>query len=66
MKLLCYDGAGVVSGHVNGLLALILRENSKALFTPCASHKFNLATGTSWQISGVWNLNVYYYGHLIL
>ena len=53
MKLLCYDGAGVVSGYANGLLALILRENSKALYTHCASHKCNLATGISCQISGV-------------
>ena len=40
-----YDGAGAVSGHVNGLLALILRENSKALYTHCASHRLNLVIG---------------------
>ena len=42
-----YDGAGAVSGHVNGLSALILRENSKALYTHCASHRLNLVIGTS-------------------
>ena len=49
-------GPGAVSGHVNGLSALILRQNSKALYTHCASHRFSLATGTSWKISSVRNL----------
>ena len=40
-----YDGAGAVSGQVNGRSALILRENSKALYTHCASHRSNLAIG---------------------
>ena len=51
-----YDSAGAVSGHVNGLPALILRENSKALYTHCASHRLNLLIGTSWKISSVRNL----------
>ena len=51
-----YDGAGAVSGHVNGLSALILRENSKALYTHCASHRLNLVIGTSCKISSVCNL----------
>ena len=37
-----YDGTGAVSSHVNGLSALFLRENSKALYTHCASHRLNL------------------------
>ena len=41
-----YDGAGAVSGRVNGLSALILRENGKALYTHCASHRLNLVIGT--------------------
>ena len=48
-----YDSAGAVSGHVNGLSALILRENSKALYTNCASHRLNLVVGTSCKISSV-------------
>ena len=42
-----YDGAGPVSGHVNGLSALTLRENSQALYGHCASDRFNLVIGTS-------------------
>ena len=51
-----YDGDGAVSGHFNGLSALILRENSKALYTHCASHRLNLVIGTSCKISTVHNL----------
>ena len=38
-----YDGAGAVSGHINGLSANILRLNGKALYTHCYSHRLNLA-----------------------
>ena len=48
-----HDGAGTVSGHFNGLSTLILRENSKVLYTHCASHRLNLAIGTSCKISSV-------------
>ena len=51
-----YDGAGAVSGHVNELSALILRENNKALYTHCASLKLNHVIGTSCKISSVRNL----------
>ena len=51
-----FDGAGAVSGDVNGLSALILRENSKALYTHCASHRLNLAIGTSCKVPSVRNL----------
>ena len=51
-----YDGGGAVSGHANGLSALILRENSKALYTDCASHRLNLVIGTSCKISSARNL----------
>ena len=38
-----YDGAGAVAGKANGLAALFLKENSKALYTHCASrHLFIL------------------------
>ena len=39
LEILGYYGAGAVSGHVNGLSGLIMRENSKALYTHCASHR---------------------------
>ena len=51
-----YDGGGTVSGHVNVLSALILRENSKAFYIHFASHKLNLVIGTSCKISFVRNL----------
>ena len=50
------DGAGAVSSNVSGLSALILRENSKALYTHCASPRLNLVIGTSCKISSVRNL----------
>ena len=48
-----YDGAGIVFDHVNGLSALILRENSKALYTHCASHRLNLVIGTSFHLCAI-------------
>ena len=51
-----YDGAGAFSVHVDGLSALILRENSKALYTHCASHRLNLVIGTLCKVSSVRNL----------
>ena len=47
LEILGYYGAGAVSGHVNGLSALIMSENSKALYTHCASHRL---FGTSCKI----------------
>ena len=38
-----YDGAGAVSGHINGLSAHILQLNRKAIYTHCYSQtKFNI------------------------
>ena len=51
-----YDGPGAVSGVVNGLFALILKENEKALYTHCANHRLNLAISTSCKITGIRNL----------
>ena len=51
-----YDGAGALSDHVNGLSALILKENSKILYTHCASQRLNLVIATSCKTSSVRNL----------
>ena len=51
-----YDGAGAVSGVVNGLSALILKENEKARYTHCANHRLNLAISTSCKITSIRNL----------
>ena len=50
-----YNGASAVSGHVNGPSALILRKNSKTLYTHCAIHRLNLVIGTSCKISSARN-----------
>ena len=51
-----YDGAGAVSGHINRISVLILRDHSKALYTYCAIHRLNLVFGTSRKISSKRNL----------
>ena len=51
-----YDGAGAVSGVFNGLSALILKENEKALYTHCANDRLNLAISTSCKITSIRNL----------
>ena len=51
-----YDGAGAVSGVLNGLSALILKENEKARYTHCANHRLNLTISTSCKITSIRNL----------
>ena len=48
----CYDGAGSVSGHINGLDAHILRLNKKAIYTHCHSHRLNLVIAKSCCVQG--------------
>ena len=51
-----YDGAWAVNGVVNGLAAVILKENEKALYTHCANHRLSLAISTSCKITRIRNL----------
>ena len=51
-----YDGAWAVSSVLNGLSALILKENEKALYTHCANHRLSLAISTSCKITRIRNL----------
>ena len=51
-----YDGAGAVAGKVNGLAALILKGNPKALYTHCASHRLILVIFSSCNIVSIRNL----------
>ena len=53
-----YDGAGAVAGKVNGLAALFLKENPKALYPRCASHRQNLAICSPCDIVSVRNLMI--------
>ena len=45
-----------MTGKVNGLTALFLKENPKALYTDCATSKLNLAICSSCSIVSVRNL----------
>ena len=38
-----YDGAAAVSGSKNGMAAHIIKENPKAIYTHCFSHRLNLS-----------------------
>ena len=51
-----YDGAASVSGHINGLSAHFCKINSKAIYTRCHSHCFNLVVGASCNIQCVRNV----------
>ena len=51
-----YDGTGAVSGVVNGLSALILKENEKAFYTHCVNHRLNLGISTSCKITSIRNV----------
>ena len=51
-----YDGAGSVSGHINGLSAHILRKNQKDIYTHCHSHRLNLSISKSCSIILVRNV----------
>ena len=48
-----YDDSGAVSGVVNGLSALILKENENTLYTHCANHRLNLAMSISYKITTI-------------
>ena len=50
------DGDGAVAGKVNGFADLFLKENPKALYTHCASHRLTLAICSSCDIVSVTNL----------
>ena len=39
----CYDGASVMTGVKSGVLTLITKEESRAVFTHCYGHSLNLA-----------------------
>nr|CAI5817451.1 unnamed protein product [Callosobruchus analis] len=38
----CFDGASVISGHLNGLQAKIKEQAPQALFVHCLAHRLNL------------------------
>ena len=50
-----YDIADVVSGHLDGISALFLKESSFPVCAHCTSHSLNLVIGTSCKISTAQN-----------
>ena len=42
MRAQGYDGASVMSGHVNGVQARIKQQNRKAVYIHCRAHVLNL------------------------
>ena len=51
-----YDGAGAVSGCINGLSTGILQVNRKAIYTHCYSHRLNLSICGSCSVQCVRNV----------
>ena len=51
-----YDGAAAVSGSKNGMAAHIIKENPKAIYTHCFSHRLNLSICISCKIQSGANI----------
>ena len=51
-----YDGAAAVSGSKNGIAAHIIKEDPKAIYTHCFSHRLNLSTYKTCKIKSVANI----------
>ena len=51
-----YDGAAAVSGSKNGMAAHIIKENPKAIYTHCFSHRLNLSICKTCKIQSVANI----------
>jgi hypothetical protein len=50
-----YDGAGAMSGHMNGVQAIIKEKYPKALYVHCSSHCLNLCISEGCSVQGVRN-----------
>ena len=48
-----YDGAGCMAGHKSGVSTRILKENPKALYFHCSSHRLNLVVASCTNIRGI-------------
>ena len=40
-----YDNGSNMKGHISGVQARLLKDNSRAFFVPCACHNYNLSLG---------------------
>ena len=51
-----YDGAAAVSGHIRCMTAHITKENPKAIYTYCFSHRANLSICKTCKIQSIGNM----------
>ena len=52
----CYDGAGNMSGRLNGASSLIRAEHDKAIYVHCMNHRLNLCVADTCQSPLVRNM----------
>jgi len=52
----CYDGAGNMSGRLNGASSLIRAEHDKAIYVHCKNHRLNLCVAVTCQLPLVRNM----------
>ena len=52
----CYDGAGNMSGRLNGASSLIRAEHDKAVYVQCMNHRLNLCVAHTCQLPLVRNM----------
>ena len=52
----CYDGAGNMSGRLNGASSLIRTEHDKAIYVHCMNHRLNLCIADTCQLPMVRNM----------
>jgi len=52
----CYDGAGNMSGRLNGASSLIRAEHDKAIYVHCMNHRLNLCFADTCQLPLVRNM----------
>ncbi|XP_050064151.1 52 kDa repressor of the inhibitor of the protein kinase-like [Aphis gossypii] len=50
-----YDGAAAMSGHLNGVQAIVRRTFPRALYVHCSAHSLNLAISDACKISAIRN-----------
>lgn len=52
-----YDGGSNMSGRINGVQALILKEQPLAFYTHCFNHSLNLCLSKACEVSAIKNMN---------
>lgn len=52
-----YDGGSNMSGRINGVQALILKEQPLAIYTHCFNHSLNLCLSKACEVFAIKNMN---------